>query len=40
MTISVTALSWLVGTATMIAAVATVVLMVLWIKDFLGGRLW
>jgi hypothetical protein len=40
MTISVTALSWLVGMATVIAAVATVVLMVLWMKDFLGGRLW
>jgi hypothetical protein len=40
MIISVTALSWMIGTATLVTALATIVLMVLWVKDFLGGRLW
>jgi len=40
MTISVTALTWLVGTATMITVLAPAVLIVFWIRDWLKGRLW
>jgi hypothetical protein len=40
MTISVTALSWLVGTATLITVLAPIVLMIFWMRDWLKGRLW
>ncbi len=40
MTISVTALAWLVGAATLITISAAVVLMIFWIRDLLKGRLW
>ena len=40
MTISTTALAWLVGTATLITMVAPLVLLIFWIKDLLKGRLW
>lgn len=40
MTISVTALTWLVGTATLITVLAPIVLMIFWILDLLKGRLW
>lgn len=40
MTASVGFLSILVGSATVVATIAPVVLAVLWIRDFRGGRLW
>lgn len=40
MTVSVTALSWLVGAATLIAALAPVILVILWFRDWLKGQLW
>lgn len=40
MTISVTALALLVSTATLITVLAPLVLMVLWINDWIRGRLW
>lgn len=40
MTISVTALAWLVGTATLITLLAPVLLMIFWIRDWSKGRLW
>jgi len=40
MIISTTALSWLVGVATLVTVVAPVVLMIFWIRDLLKGRLW
>ena len=40
MMISVSALSWLVGTATLITVLAPIVLMIFWIKDWLKGQLW
>ena len=40
MTISVTALAWLVGTATLITLLAPVFLMIFWIRDWSKGRLW
>lgn len=40
MTISITALTWLVGTAVAITAMAPIVLIILWIKDWLTKRLW
>ena len=40
MTISVTALAWLVGIATLVTAIAPVVLIIFWIKDWLKKRLW
>lgn len=40
MTISVTALGWLVGVATVITALAPVVLLLFWISDWCKGRLW
>ena len=39
-TISTTALSWLVGTATFVTLLAPVVLIVFWIRDLLKGQLW
>ena len=40
MTISTTALAWLVGTATVITMAAPLALLVFWIRDLLKGRLW
>lgn len=40
MTISVTAISWLIGAATLITALAPVVLIVFWIRDWVKGHLW
>ncbi len=40
MTITVDALAWLVGTATMITVIAPIVLMIFWVNDLLRGRLW
>ena len=40
MTISATALAWLVGTATLVTALAPLVLMIFWIRDFVKGQLW
>ena len=40
MTISVTALAILVSTATVVTLLAPLVLIVLWIRDWLRGRLW
>lgn len=40
MMISVGVLAWMVGIATVITALAPVVLLVLWLKDYLGGHLW
>lgn len=40
MTISVGALAWLVGTATVVTVIAPVVLMIFWLNDLLKGRLW
>jgi hypothetical protein len=40
MTISVTALTWLVGTATLITALAPIILVIFWIKDRVKGQLW
>ena len=40
MTISVTALTWLVTLATAITVMAPVVLVILWIREWLKGRLW
>ncbi len=40
MTISVTALAWLVGTATLITLLAPVLLMIFWIRDWSKGQLW
>jgi hypothetical protein len=40
MTISVTALTWLVGTATFITLLAPVILLIFWIRDWSKGRLW
>lgn len=40
MTISVTALTWLVSVATAITVMAPLVLMMLWIREWLKGRLW
>jgi len=40
MIISTTALSWLVGVATLVTMVAPVVLIIFWIRDLLKGRLW
>ena len=40
MTISVTALGWLVGTATLITAVVPVILIIFWITDLIKGRIW
>lgn len=40
MTISVTALAWLVGLATLITAAAPVALLLIWLNDLLRRRLW
>ena len=40
MTISASALELLIVAATVLAAVAPIVLLVLWIKDRKGGKLW
>lgn len=40
MIISATTLGWLVGTATLITALAPVVLMIFWIRDWIKGQLW
>jgi hypothetical protein len=40
MTISASALAWLVGTATLVTALAPIVLVIFWIKDLLKRRLW
>ena len=40
MTISATALAWLVGTATLVTVLAPLVLMIFWIRDFVKGQLW
>lgn len=40
MIISITALSWLVGIATTITVLAPIVLMYLWMKDWLKKQLW
>jgi len=40
MTITVTALAWLVGTATFITLLAPVILVILWIRDWSRGQLW
>ena len=40
MTLSVTALAWLVGIATLITALAPVVLLVFWLNDLFRERLW
>jgi hypothetical protein len=40
MTISVTALTWLVVTTTAITAIAPLVLIIFWINDWLKKRLW
>jgi len=40
MTISVSALTILVSLATLIAAIAPVVLMIFWIRDLIRGHLW
>jgi len=40
MTISTTALTWLVGVATLVTMVAPLVLLIFWIRDLLKGRLW
>jgi len=40
MTISVTALALLVGSATVITAIAPILLIIFWIRDWLKKRLW
>ena len=40
MTIPVTALAWLVGSATVITLLAPVILIIFWIRDWSKGRLW
>ena len=40
MTLSVTALAWLVGTATLVTLLAPVILVIFWIRDWSKGRLW
>jgi hypothetical protein len=40
MTISVTALAVLVGTATLVTTLVPVVLVIFWIRDWLRGELW
>ena len=40
MTLSVNALAWLVGTATLITALAPAVLLAFWLIDLIKGRLW
>lgn len=40
MTISISALAWLVGTATFVTLLAPVVLLSFWIRDWIKGQLW
>ena len=40
MTLSIDALAWLVGAATAVTAAAPLILLMLWIRDWLKGRLW
>ena len=40
MIISVTTLTWLVSIATFITMLAPVILLILWIRDYLKDRLW
>jgi len=40
MTISVTALAWLVGSAVAVTALAPVVLLLFWLSDLVRGRIW
>jgi len=40
MTISIHALSWLIGTATAVTALAPIVLLFLWFRDLIKRRLW
>jgi len=40
MTISVASLSLLVGTATLVTALAPFIMLILWIRDWLKGQLW
>jgi hypothetical protein len=40
MIISINALGWLVGVATAITALAPIILMYLWMKDWLKKQLW
>jgi hypothetical protein len=40
MILSVTALAWLVGAATLVTALAPVILVIFWLNDVLRGRLW
>ena len=40
MTISTTALAWLVSVATLVTVAAPLVLIIFWIRDLLKGRLW
>ena len=40
MTISVTSLTLLVGAATLITALAPIVMVILWIRDWVRGQLW
>jgi hypothetical protein len=40
MIVSATVLAWLVGTATLITAIAPIILIIFWIIDLVKGRLW
>ena len=40
MIISVDALGWLISIATLVSAIAPVVLSALWLKDWMKGKLW
>lgn len=40
MMISVSTLTWLVGTATAITAIAPIILIIFWIRDWLKRQLW
>jgi len=40
MTLSVTALAWLVSGALLITALAPLLLLVLWFRDWKEGQLW
>ena len=40
MIISVTALGWLVSTATLITIIAPIILLILWLRDILKDSLW
>ena len=40
MIISTAALTWLVGTATVVTLIAPLVLIAFWIRDLIKGHLW